>query len=438
MCVVNLKNILITILFLSFILIISGCDKEPIPACGDGTCDAKEQANPSMCPKDCPKPVKPVCGDGKCDSGEEKICSKDCTTPTPVGCGDGTCDTKEQKNPNSCPQDCSTSEEPGECGDGTCGSGESCFSCSADCGSCPVTSGESRFGIGIHVVRSDLNDEILELGDINLRLNLWDVAGWRPVRGVTGPRSVCLSCCDSSRSSCSCSEGTFYFCTPESRNNIVQGEDLADTFYALHHDILFSVGPGDYGQAEPTPQDFVAEEYPANEQMYKEYLRYLVEQYPNVRYWEIGNEATYSAFWDDSVTNYARLVSLSASEIKSNCPDCKVGISLNMAGAPDAWFNAITGICDEIDFLDLHQYKSYTMALLRTYEQSALTRWKSSCPGVEIISTETGIPSAPVTAKGRVWEIGTSEQGQAKDIIKYFTMMYNAGYSKIYNYLIDH
>jgi len=45
------------------------------------------------------------------------------------------------------------------------------------------------------------------------------------------------------------------------------------------HDILFSVGPGSYGEDEPSdPSDLVSEEYPANEQMYKEYIEYLLQQ----------------------------------------------------------------------------------------------------------------------------------------------------------------
>ncbi|MBI5525712.1 MAG: hypothetical protein HY897_05205, partial [Deltaproteobacteria bacterium] len=229
------------------------------------------------------------------------------------------------------------------------------------------------------------------------------------------------------------------FCTPASRNDRVEGEANADTFYGLQHDILFSVGPGAYGSTQPKSiADLNSEEYPANEQTYREYIQYLVQQYPDVIYWEMGNEANYSAFWGDTPENYARFVTLSSTEIKNLCPGCKVGISLTNPDPGASWFNAITGVCDDIDFLDLHHYQSSTMSELALFETSSLTAWKASCPGKEIISTETGLPSVPVTFKGETWQLGKNETEQGQDIIKYFTMMFNAGYGKIYNYLIDH
>jgi len=202
---------------------------------------------------------------------------------------------------------------------------------------------------------------------------------------------------------------------------------------------LFSVGPGHYGKNKPkNPADFVSDEYPANEQTYKEYIEYLLQQYPDVEYWEVGNEANYPRFWGDTAENYARLVTLASNEIKNYCPECKVGISLASTTPDNEWFNAIVSVCDYVDFLDLHHYQSSTMDELKEFEENALTHWKEPCPGKEVISTETGLPSEPITFKGRTYELGASEEGQAQDIIKYFTMMYNAGYSKIYNYLLDH
>lgn len=327
------------------------------------------------------------------------------------------------------------------CGDGACASGESCSSCLSDCGICPAVNGESHFGIGIHsIVRTDLNEEILELGDIYVGLNLWDVAGWHNVKEPVVPVSLCQSCCNPDLSiTCSCKPGTFFFCTPASRDGLVMGEVLADTFYELNHNIFFSIGVGSYGKNEPkSPEDINSMDYPANEEVYKEYIKYLVQQYPNVEYWGVLSEADFPHAWSDTADNYARLVALTSSEIKRYCPDCKVGISLASVTPTDEWFSAIVSVRNDIDFLDLHQYHSNNMSELKKFEASGLTRWKESFPGMEIVSIETGIPSDPITFKDRVWELGTSEERQAKDIIKYFTMMYNAGYSKIYNYLIDH
>jgi len=75
-------------------------------------------------------PAGPECGDGVCDAGEDATgCPQDCTgTPQSV-CGDGVCDADE--NANTCAQDC---QAPAECGDGICEGAENLVSCPDDCG----------------------------------------------------------------------------------------------------------------------------------------------------------------------------------------------------------------------------------------------------------------------------------------------------------------
>ncbi|MCR4264050.1 MAG: hypothetical protein NUV98_05040 [Candidatus Roizmanbacteria bacterium] len=345
----------------------------------------------------------------------------------PQKCGDGICDAKELANLNLCPKDCIN-----KCGNEICESEESCSNCEPDCGRCSVTSGESRFGI--HIGRLDLRSEISELGDIYSRINFGaDAFGWKLLKGAEASRSQCRACCDPARSDCSCVEG-FYYCTPDNRGNII-GKDTADEFYADNYEILFMVAPSSYDQNEPKNSRTVG--YPAEEQTYKDYIGYLVRQYPGVKYWEVFNEANNRDYWGDTAENYARLVTLTSDEIKRYCPECKVGISLTSATQTAEWFNTMTSLCNSIEFMDLHQYESNNMDALKEFEESHLTSWKNSCPGVEIISTETGVVSEPITFKGRVWELGTSETAQAQDSIKYLTMMFNAGYGKIYYYLFD-
>ena len=80
------------------------------------------------------------CGDTYCGIGETcSSCSNDCGscggTPSPY-CGDGNCDSGETCG--SCSSDCGgCSEEPSAyCGDGSCNGEETCGSCSSDCGAC--------------------------------------------------------------------------------------------------------------------------------------------------------------------------------------------------------------------------------------------------------------------------------------------------------------
>jgi hypothetical protein len=69
------------------------------------------------------------CGDGSCGAGEScTSCTADCGT-CPPGCPDGSCGAGEDCA--SCPADCGTC--PPACGNGTCDTGENCLSCAADC-----------------------------------------------------------------------------------------------------------------------------------------------------------------------------------------------------------------------------------------------------------------------------------------------------------------
>jgi len=71
---------------------------------------------------DCPA----ACGDGACTHDETAMCAVDC----PVRCGDGLCTHAETEA--TCAADCSA-----VCGDTICSAiGESCGSCSLDCGGC--------------------------------------------------------------------------------------------------------------------------------------------------------------------------------------------------------------------------------------------------------------------------------------------------------------
>jgi hypothetical protein len=294
---------------------------------------------------------------------------------------------------------------------------------------------ESRFGI--HVGRLDLKPKISELGDIYSRINIGpDAYGWKIAKGDRESINSCKGCCRDPGCGTECRAGYIYYCEPDGREGIV-GLETADGFYGDGYDILFSVSPGSYGKKPKGVEDLLSYDYPADIPVYKEYLRFLVERYPRVQYWEVLNEADNPMFWGDTPENYARLFTLTSREIRGRCPGCRVGISLVGPNPPQAWFSAMAGICREADFLDLHQYQSETMEELENFEEQDLRKWQEACPGVEIISTETGIPSEQFSTKGNRWELGGSEPKQAQDSIRYLTMMFSAGYSKISYYLFD-
>lgn len=165
------------------LVLLSGCGGSEGPACGDGVCEFGENA--ATCAVDC----QMSCGDGLCTGGENaRTCDSDC----PAQCGDGACSHDEV--PSSCPADCGTvcgdfsctGAETAQtcatdcpptcgdaacthtetavtcpadcdpvCGDGMCASvGESCTTCSTDCGVCPPSLIDVRI-IGVHVLPFD-------------------------------------------------------------------------------------------------------------------------------------------------------------------------------------------------------------------------------------------------------------------------------------------
>ncbi len=150
--------------------------------CGDGVCGASEYS--SSCPNDCGGYL--YCGDGVCSASEKedcKGCAQDCgfcltTGLASSGCGDGTCTGDE--NCTTCTADCGVCGDyscacltdascctgdfgyycqdacntcianngggscpKSNCGDGVC-SGETCLSCSSDCGKCPAFCGDNN------------------------------------------------------------------------------------------------------------------------------------------------------------------------------------------------------------------------------------------------------------------------------------------------------
>ncbi|MCY1072565.1 DUF4215 domain-containing protein [Nannocystis sp. RBIL2] len=95
----------------------------PGPGCGDGVCAPLE--DPARCPTEC---HPGSCGDGTCELHENAaICAEDCTP----GCGDGVCQADEEA---ACARDClPCSSDSCVCGDMVCGTGESMMSCPQDC-----------------------------------------------------------------------------------------------------------------------------------------------------------------------------------------------------------------------------------------------------------------------------------------------------------------
>jgi hypothetical protein len=151
--------------------------------------------------------------------------------------------------------------------------------------------------------------------------------------------------------------------------------------------------------------------------------------------WEVGNENEVPIFWAGTIEEYADMLILASEEIKKNCEDCKVGISFahpNITGKfeeqDDEWHLVISKVCDSFDFIDAHYYDPLFI------EEGQLDKWKTTCPGKEFISTETGVLD---NVGNKPQNSGGTLEKQAQDLIKYNTLMFAEGYSQIYFYLMD-
>lgn len=137
--------------------------------CGNAVCEP-ECENDISCPADCTTSTQGGACFDTCDpdepasclaglsclprvaGGDEYICYNEVicnpsvtqqpdTTQQPCACGDGVCEQSRcSEFQQNCPADCGQSQPPqpppAVCGDGACNGGETCWSCSTDCGPC--------------------------------------------------------------------------------------------------------------------------------------------------------------------------------------------------------------------------------------------------------------------------------------------------------------
>ncbi|MFQ5671354.1 MAG: S8 family serine peptidase [Acidobacteriota bacterium] len=176
--------------------VVSSLSLVPAAVCGDGACEATENA--CVCPADCGAPAAketlcadgldndcngavdcadfqcsaqaacaPACGDGVCNGSEDcTACPADCASGGSAACGNGICEAADGEDCTTCPGDCNgltggppsgrfccgqngsclasgcttggfacteTPVVPFCCGDGVCEGGESIASCGTDC-----------------------------------------------------------------------------------------------------------------------------------------------------------------------------------------------------------------------------------------------------------------------------------------------------------------
>lgn len=299
--------------------------------------------------------------------------------------------------------------------------------------------GESHFGV--HTGSLSFNSAATYIDSLGSQIYvrrgfpIADDYGWYYVKS-SAQTATCLSNRDTTRcptSICDCSQGSYYYSKPAARIPLpILPAGITNPFI----DILINR----YDSNIPTTLDSTRGDYPhGHETEYIAFVDYLLQGYQNTAvYWEVGNENDAESFWSGTQQEYADIVALSSGEIRNSCSVCKVGISF---ARPDIckscssvqkheWYQKMNSVIDTFDFVDVHYY--YPSFILT----GQLDSFKLYCPGKEFISTETGIPDN--TDPNYVGQnAGGSLVKQAQDLIKYNTLMFAEGYSKIYWYLKD-
>lgn len=299
--------------------------------------------------------------------------------------------------------------------------------------------GESHFGV--HTGNLSFNSAAPYIDSLGTQIYvrrgfpIADDYGWYYVKS-SALTATCLSNRDTTRcpaSICDCSPGSYYYSNPASRTPL-------PTIPAGIENPFIDILINRYDTNIPTQIDSIKGDYPhGHETDYLAFADYLLQGYQDSAvYWEVGNENDAKAFWSGSQQEYTDLVALSSAKIRSSCAICKVGVSF---ARPDIckgcsildkqlWYQKMNAVNDTFDFIDAHYY--YPSFILT----GQLDSLKWYCPGKEFISTETGIPDN--TDPNYVGQnAGGSLAKQAQDLIKYNTLMFAEGYTKIYWYLKD-
>ena len=276
-----------------------------------------------------------VCGDKICQSGENsKNCLKDC--PLKTYCGDNICDAKEVANPSLCPEDCDDEPITSSCGDGNCNGDESCGTtdtapeCNSDCGSCPQLTSDYEMGLSNWGGWSPDQDYFDYLDGLEItwsRANFLDFTS-RIVKDVDEERAFCKNYCNEPlEKSINCEDLQLkqnYIC-----GLLVPRRDLFENQYSDMR-LTISKGFNLIGQLDLINY--------RSEESFREYVRETVDYFGDeIKYWEIGNEVSIPEFWSGTPQKYGELVEIASNEINKVCSDCKVVISFSglMIAKPD-------------------------------------------------------------------------------------------------------
>lgn len=180
---------------------------------------------------------------------------------------------------------------------------------------------------------------------------------------------------------------------------------------------------------------------PADLAVFEDELRRLVERYPSINVWQIGNEPNYHWAEDD----YVRLFLSGQRVVREACPSCRIALGGIAARVPsqegalayyDRLLAGITrGFAGEgppFDIFDMHFYGYYGdylemnralsgfMDLTDKYGVGSETAY-----WVTETSTTSGQPSSPETNPGQ------SEEQQAAELVRRFVVMLATGVERI-------
>jgi len=292
----------------------------------------------------------------------------------------------------------------------------------------------SRFGVHLGGLQYEKAAPLIKgLGDIYVREELFEDSGWRHIKAdnLTVSSALCREyCVETEYTDCSCQEGIYYADKHPDKNYAA-----GISFYENNFNLLVTIL--NYTNSKTEPPIFETTYKIKKEAVYKQYLDYLLTGLPRVKYWQIANEVDLP-FWAGTPDDYLEMVKVSYPYIKKYIPDARVGVSFNTSfnNLSQDWIRILKILGKNCDFIDAHLLPIDGMDM-RKLKAMDLSGWKALCPNAELISTETGLPDQKLHPDWGVWGLGGTREKQATDLLKYCTMLFDKGYSKIFLFLSD-
>lgn len=186
---------------------------------------------------------------------------------------------------------------------------------------------------------------------------------------------------------------------------------------------------------------------PSKFSKYLDYIKQTVQRYPQIKYWEVWNEANIKRGFCGMPEDYARLLSSAYDLIKQTNPSAKVlfsgltgGAFTPLQGQTQSWFDSVLSfsqydLIHKFDIFNIHIYGSDPTQMGSTIskiKQNLINKGRGDAP---LWITETGYPSDTAAQTNPKYNYG--EKAQADFLSLSLPLMVQSGADKVFILLRD-